>query len=296
MKKKKWDGKGQGTPLGHKIFIAIINTVGILPAYLMLFPACIKYAFFDKKTARAVISFRNNAHLRVGFFSVYRHVYAFGMSLVDKFAFLLMKNPPFRYTCIHEDYIVKALSDKKGVILLSAHIGNWELAGNLLKDRIQAPINTVVVDAEKEELQEATREATEKRRVNLLRVTNNGVDTVVEIMAALKRGEIVALLGDRILDQKSRKIEFLGKPAPFPTGPFAIAAATGAPIIPVFVMKTGLLNYTFEASPPIQITFESRKDRDARILEAMEKYVAICEKTARAYPLQWFNFYDFWEE
>lgn len=289
-----WDGKGKGSAAGNRFFIWLIRHAGILPAYLLLVPVCLKYALTDDKTRASLADFRNRIGLKTGFSSLYRHIFCFGMSLVDRMAFLLRRKSPFFFQCIHEDYITGAIAHGSGVILLGAHTGNWEVAGNLLVDRIQTPVNVVMLDAEREELQSVYQPATNHRRIRVIPMSANGLDTVVQAMACLRRNEILAVLGDRILDQQNEKVPFFGFTASFPKGPFVLAALTGAPIVPVFALKTGLLSYTFTAFEPIIIKCDSQSDRDSAIIQAMKSYVSILEKVAREHPYQWFNFFKFW--
>jgi predicted LPLAT superfamily acyltransferase len=82
----------------------------------------------------------------------------------------------------------------------------------------------------------------------------------------------------------------------FPVGPFAIGAATGAPIVPVMVTKTGLKKYVFKAYAPILFEGVTPGNRDKYIFTAMERYVGILEQVVKEKPYEWFNFYDFWKK
>jgi predicted LPLAT superfamily acyltransferase len=291
---EQWDGRGRGTPLGNRLFMTVVRWVGVLPAYLLLFPACLSYALFDRRARAGIVSLRNHLGLRLGRLSTYRHIYCFGMSLVDRFSFLLLDRSPFTYTCIHEDRIAQAAAAGKGVILLSAHVGNWEIAGNLLKDRLGVPINVMLLDAEREALQRIYRPALEQRRFRTIPFTPGSPDASVEMMARLRAGEIVCLLGDRLLEGRRERVGFLGAPAAFPVGAFALALASDAPVVPVFTIKTGLRHYTFSASEPIHIEAASRSHRDRALRDGLETFVGHLERMVRAHPYQWYNLYDFW--
>jgi predicted LPLAT superfamily acyltransferase len=294
MTQASWDGKGTGSAAGNKSFLWIIRHLGIVPAYLLLLPVCLSYALTDEKTKTALSAFRQKLGLESPLLPLYRHILSFGMSLVDRMAFLLRSKSPFTYDCINEEYITGTIAQGKGAILLGAHVGNWEVAGNLLVDRIQTPVHAIMLDAEREELQAVYRPAMDQRRIHIIPMSANGLDTVVQAMACIRKNEILALLGDRVLDQQSERIPFLGSPAAFPKGPFVLAALTGAPIIPVFALKKGLFHYRFVGYEPIVVKPDSEQDRDRAILQAMKTYVSILEKVTRENPFQWFNFYKFW--
>ena len=119
---------------------------------------------------------------------------------------------------------------------------------------------------------------------------------MVAVKNALNANGLVCMHGDRIAGQKGERHDFLGRKVTFPIGPFAVAALTGAPIIPVVVVKSGLFKYTFEAFEPMQCATGSREDRQKLIFSAMERYVGILESIVGKHPLQWFNFYDYFSE
>jgi predicted LPLAT superfamily acyltransferase len=296
MSTPQWDGKGKGSTLGNRLFMGCIRRCGVVPAYGLLFPACVSYALLDRGAKAALRSFRTHLGLRSGIVALYRHFYTFGMSLVDRFAFLMLRSPRFGYTCIGEEIITDELAKGGGAILLSAHVGNWELAGNLLHDRVKAPINVAMVDAEREALRQVYRPATDQRRLRIIGLGDDGLGAMVEINAALGRNELVGFLGDRVLPgAQGVSLPFLGENARFPQGPFVVALLSGAPIIPVFTLKTGLRRYTFRAHTPIHLPRVGRDKRDEVLRKAMMRYVATLESVVREHPYQWFNFYGFWD-
>lgn len=290
----QWDGRGKGSTAGNRFFMGLIRLTGVLPAYLFLFPAILSYVLFDRRVRDAVAQFRGRLGVRRSFGALYRHVYSFGMALVDRFAFLLSDRPPFKWTCIGEERISQLLRGGKGLILLSAHIGNWEIAGNLLRDRLGVPINVVLLDAEREALAAVYRDATDQRRFRTIAVSPGSSDASVEIVARLRGGEVVCMLGDRVLGGRSCRVPFLGETASLPIGPFAVALATGAPVLPVFVVKTGLRHYTFRASEPIELGVVAREERDRAISAGVARFARELESVCQRHPHQWYNFYDFW--
>jgi predicted LPLAT superfamily acyltransferase len=291
---RTWSGRGKGSSAGNRFFMAVIRCGGVLPAYFFLLFAVVGYALADRQVHGALAGLRRRLGLGCGLLARYRHLYCFGMNLVDRFSFLLLRRSPFRFTCVNEDLIRDALGAGKGVILLGAHLGNWEIAGNLLADRLSAEVNVVLLDAEAQALQQVYAPALAQRRVRLIPLSPGRPDASIDIVARLRAGQVVAMLGDRALGERSERLAFLGAAAAFPVGPFAVAAASGAPLIPVFALKTGLRRYTFVAHEAISIADVDRAGRDAAIGAAMRRYVRILEGVVRRHPHQWYNYYDFW--
>lgn len=294
--KLKWDGKAKGSALGNLIFRKIIETFGPFAAYALLGLVAWHYAIFDHAGIRALKKFRNNAGFKhTNIFHLFRHFYSFGMVLIDKVAFSIKKNPPFKFTFINENMISEALAQGKGVILLSAHIGNWEIIGNLLSDRLSTHIYAVLLDNEKQEIKEVFKEVAKSRRFMTINMTNNILDVIIPIKEALKNNGIVCFLADRFISSSKIKLHFFGEEAAFPTGPFEIAAITGAPILPVFSVKDSMTHFTAKSYPPITFEGVTRSNRNECIKEAMKSFISNMEREAKKHPYQWFNFFDVWE-
>ena len=112
--------------------------------------------------------------------------------------------------------------------------------------------------------------------------------TSLELVAALRRGEVVAVQPDRALGTCGDvPILFFGKPAPFPLGPFLLAAAVGVPMAPAFCLLGADHRYTVTVADPFDVP------RGAEV-EAARAWVALLEGVVREHPTQWFNFFDIW--
>jgi predicted LPLAT superfamily acyltransferase len=294
----KWDGKGKGSRLGNLIAMKIILFFGPLPAYGVVVMAALRYTLFDRVGIKALRKFRKAIGLKsTNIFHLHRHFCSFGFSLVDKFAFLTSRKPRFRYTCINEDAIAKILDEKgKGAILVSAHIGSWEIAGKLFTNRNKTRIHAIILDNEHEKLKEVYRKALDNREFSLIRVSPDSLDLMLPVKDALQKNEIICMSGDRVIGQTGVEIPFFGNRALFPAGPFQIAAITGAPVIPVFVVKDRMNHYTLKAFDPICFDNVTRENRADLVQQGMETFVGNLEEISRKYPYQWFNFYDIWTE
>jgi predicted LPLAT superfamily acyltransferase len=292
----QWDGQSKGSVLGTRIFLKLISVVGLYPAYCLLAPVSLYYVFREKESCRVIGYFRSRLGLPTNIFHLWRHFFSFGMSILDRYAFLSKSGSFFTMQIINEEAISQALSAGKGVILVGAHIGNWEIAGNLLQDRIQVPINYTMVDAEKPEISKAFGKAFDRRRATIIPINQDSMGLMLEILKALRGNEIVCMHGDRLFGGTGRTTQFLNRPVEFPIGPFAIAAATGAPVIPIFAVKKGLRTYEMKAFDPIEVTTTSERDKESCIGSALEQFVGILEQVSREHPYEWFNFYDFWGE
>jgi len=172
-----------------------------------------------------------------------------------------------------------------GVISLTAHVGNWELAGRLLAGRSARPTHVVVAPDEARELERWVRRDGEGVRF----VTRSRPTVSLELLAALRRGEVVGVQGDRALGTKGDvEVPFFGRPARFPLGPFLLASGVGAPLAPAFCLLGADYRYVVKVAEPFTAV---RGEAEA----AARVWVATLEAIVREYPTQWFNFFDIWD-
>jgi lauroyl/myristoyl acyltransferase len=176
------------------------------------------------------------------------------------------------------------LEDTSGVVSVTAHVGNWELAGRLLAGRTARRTHVVVAPEEVAGLERWVRRDGDGVRF----VARGPVAIGVELVAALRRGEVVALQGDRAIGtQGDLPIPFFGRPAPFPLGPFILARAAGVPVMAAFCLLERDDTYTVRIAPPITVERGGEAD-------AARRWVAFLEEVVREHPTQWFNFFDVW--
>jgi Kdo2-lipid IVA lauroyltransferase/acyltransferase len=195
------------------------------------------------------------------------------------------RRPPERLL----DYVASVsaspvLEDDIGVVSVTAHVGNWEMAGRLLAGRTRRRTHVVVAPEAVAGLERWVRRDGDGVRF----VARGPVGVGVELVAALRRGEVVALQGDRAIGtQGDALIPFFGRPAPFPLGPFILARAAGVPVVAAFCLLEPDDRYTVRIAPAV--TVERGQEVDVA-----RRWVAILEEVAREYPTQWFNFFDVW--
>jgi len=182
----------------------------------------------------------------------------------------------------------EALDDLRGgAVLLSAHVGSWELAGRLLARQRPRPTHVVVDGNEAPALARWVRRDGEGLRF----VPRTRPTLGLELVAALRRGDVVALHGDRALGSPGDlAVPFFGAPAGFPTGPFRLARAAGVPVVPAYcVLDPGDpgRRYRVIVKPPIAVPADGEP-------AALARWVVGLEDVVRAHPTQWFNFFDIW--
>lgn len=183
-----------------------------------------------------------------------------------------------------EHHLDAALAAGRGVVLLTAHLGNWELAGRLLSARGGRTAHVVLSAEQDRALEHYLRRDGPQLRF----VTRHHATSTLGLLAALRRAELVAMQADRPTGGRGDVlVPFFGEPAAFPLGPFVLARATGAAVVPAFCVMTAGGRYRLEVDPPIWV-------KPGEEQTALATTVAALERVIRAYPTQWFNFFDAW--
>ncbi|MCU0386261.1 MAG: lipid A biosynthesis acyltransferase [Flavihumibacter sp.] len=289
-----WQGRSQALPLGYRIFVVVLKRLGLTPAYALLRFVAAWYFLFSRKATRALnVYFKERLAYSRGKATraIYRTYYLFGQTLIDKVAVMAGLNTPFTYDFDGEEWLHQMVKDGKGGLLLSAHMGNWEIAGHLLK-RLKAPINVVMYDGEQEQIKAYLEKVTGGRNMKLI-IIREDLGHIFAINEALQRNELVCMHADRFLEgNKTISTQFLGKTANFPAGPFLLAASLQVPVSFVYAFKESNRHYHFFASEPVLYREGAKQER---IMKALQDFVMETEKKVSLYPSQWFNFYDFWK-
>ena len=195
------------------------------------------------------------------------------------------------------DYMIEALQGGKGVICITPHLGNWEIGGLLFSFK-GGRLNVLTLD-ERDRDTKSFREEMRRRsgiRNIYIHPKDDSPMAVIDAVKALRENEIVAMLGDRIETQKTMTFDFFGRKTPFPIGVAILAMATGAPVLPVFVVMEKSRKYRGIIEPPIHFDASSRENREAVIQRGMVKLIKKFEEYIEKYPDQWYNFYSYWKE
>lgn len=288
----RWQGKSSGSALGYKIFVTVLRSLGLQPAYALL--RLVSFYYFVFAPSRRFIRYYFQQRLaypsRVVSGLVYRNYYSFGQTLIDKIAVSSNMAHLFSFDFDGEEHLRSMVKEQKGGLLLSAHIGNWEAAGHLLQ-RLETNIHIVMFDGEQEQIKAYLEKITGGRKANII-VIKNDLSHIYAINEAFSKNELVCMHADRFVDgNKTLAVDFLGKTARFPAGPFVLATQFKVPVSFVFAMKESKTHYHFFATAP---RVWEGQDKKQAIADMSNAFAASMESMVRTYPEQWYNYYDFW--
>jgi predicted LPLAT superfamily acyltransferase len=298
-KTKHWSGTGKlrGGRRGIQFFLTVLRVFGLRFTYALLVPPAIYFSFASPDVP-ATMEFHRRVFGPQPWWKrrwlVFTHFYSFGQALVDRIAILAGNTRHFSFAFDGEQNLRSAAAEGKGVLLLTAHVGNWEVAGQLLS-RLGVPVNVTGFDLEVPEIRALLDRAQTGQKFQMIPLTGTATDAI-PLVAALRRGEVVAMAGDRAYGSPSARVPFLGGTASFPVGAYVLAAIADAPLVQVFSLRQRGGHYQFYGLPAVRPYRPPHQKRDAHLRQCTGQFAANLERIVKLDPLQWYNFFPFWDE
>jgi predicted LPLAT superfamily acyltransferase len=186
-----------------------------------------------------------------------------------------------------------------GAILITAHMGNYDVAAPLFAQKIHKPIHLVRTPERERESQEFEKDKRDRQVTGnfVIHYNEPGNMLAVTLAHAISAGGIVAIQGDRILfDVSPMKVAFKdGVDWQVPRGPFMLAMVAKVAIHPVFIIRMGWRRYRIQAEPAIEIPSHDR-ERDRVQAEAAAQWTSVMRRVAESHWHQWFVFEDLFQE
>lgn len=288
---KEWAGTTYGNGWMHKWLIRMLRlcNVKVFYAFVAVFvvPVCLVvnpgrrtiYRYFRERWGLSPIK---------ALWKTYRNFCLFGQVVVDKFAMYAGKRFDVEIEG-YEEFRSRA-ARPEGFMQLSAHIGNYEIAGYTLTSKKR--LNALVFAGEKASVMNNRNRLFDRNNINMIGIRSD-MGHMFEINNALGNGEIVSMSADRMFGSaKSVTRTFLGGEAELPMGPFAVATSRGVDVIAVNVMKVAATKYRIYVTALDYDKAATRKEQTQQLSRA---YVAELERMLRMYPEQWYNYYEYWK-
>lgn len=286
----EWEGKSKGTVTGYRIFIFLIKHAGLNAAYTLLAFVAFYYFIFNRSQTRVIYNYFREKHKQGIFQSLvntYRNNFVFGQTIIDRVAIAAGLENRFTYEFDGVENIHQLAKDDSAGIMISAHVGNFELAQHFMHG-FDKKIYLVTTDEERRAIKSLLDSVMAKPKVEFI-IVNEDLSHIFEINKVIEDKQMICFTGDRYFpNTKTLGTELLGETARFPAGTFLISSRLKTPVLFVYVMRERNRHYHLYAR---KAEFTSR---DAHSL--LNAYTDSIEKILEKYPLQWFNYYDFWKK
>jgi predicted LPLAT superfamily acyltransferase len=291
---KSWTGRLRGGRIGNTLFTAVIRSPLYVLTPVILFFVSFYFIFASPVGTRASFELADRlgrgGNLWRRFFFLWRHNYMYGTLLVDRFAIVAGKAD--RYTFERPDpAVIAPLEQGRGMIFLTAHLGSWDVMGQMLVVKRSIPVNLVMHVG----LQPELRALIERGRQFKVIETDGSPATAAALLERLSEGEIVAMMGDRVHEAAGVEVEFLGGTVRIPAGPFALAAMARAPMVYAFAVRSGPRRYRFVAEPVGELRYTDRRNKQNDHKRWAQAFATRLEELVREDPFQWGNFFSVWE-
>ncbi len=282
--------------LGHLFFYIMLRIGGQFLAYLFLYPVIFFYVLFSSKIHKNASPyfrrrFPNHGWLRLRV-DVFNNVLSFGKILVDRGWMGLNPDVELTGSFTDSEKLREIIRKKKGVVVLLAHVGNWQTS----LVRLQA------LDVDVHALMEFDVERVSKHFFELRGETPfNIIDVhgfmggMIEATTALQQGGLVMMMADRMHKGRAEKVDFLGAQVRFPVAAYHLAATAGAPVVILFSAKTGKKTYAMGLWD-IMYPGQKGKNREDELKECADRFSTALERFVEQYPYQWYNFFDIWQQ
>ena len=225
--------------------------------------------------------------LRASWYTYVNHC-LFAQVVVDRFAFFAGKR--FKLDIDGYEYFQQLELETKGFVILSSHIGCYEVAGYSLISKSKR-FNALVFGGEKATVMKGRQEALSEHNIRMIPVRED-MSHLFIVNEALSNNEIMSMPADRIVGSaKVVKVNFFGETASLPAGPFSVTTMNGFDALAVNVMKISAKRYKVYVT---RLSYDTQVPRMQQMQQLANCYVEELERRVRQYPSQWFNFYDFW--
>jgi predicted LPLAT superfamily acyltransferase len=301
-----WASIGETTFVaGIRVLWVVHRVLGRLPFRLCLWPVVLVYWVCSGSARRASLQYLQRieaAHhvlgRKPGWRDTLRHFLSFGETLLDK---LLAISGRYRFERLQvegREALQAQVRSGRGALIVTAHVGCLELCRALADRDGQGFALTVLVHTlHAQRFNRLLQRLDPGSGVRLRQVTEVDASTAVTLAECIERGELVAIVGDRVPVRASKTVTlpFLGAEAPFPVGAYVLASLLKCPLFFMGCVRDGEGHLVRFERLAEQVTLP-RAQRDGAIRVLATAYVQRLEALLRRSPFDWFNFFAFWDQ
>jgi len=228
----------------------------------------------------------------------FQHYRAFALSIFDRLVLWFGREDAFDFRVEGRDLFERLLRPDRGAIVVGAHLGSFD-ALRALAEHDGRTVNVIMFTRHAPRINAVFRELSPRAQLRVIHADPDSIDSVLRIKSAVRRGEIVALLGDRVEPgdrDRSCEVELLGGRVELPTSPYLLAGLLGCPIFFMVALRESGGRYRVFAELLAERVELPRDEREKRVADLVAAYAGRLERHCTRAPLQWFNFYDYWQE
>ncbi len=289
-------GRSYGTRFGVAFFVTAGRLIGLRGAYFLLYFIVPYYTFLRPSIRRAAFPYltrRFPERSRLGLeLCLWRQVMEFARTMVDQALAGITDSGTFDLLVDRQPELKRLLADDHGLVLVLAHVGNWRSLMPLLGISGKT-VNAILHRDPEEPISVTWSDPRSQGTLNVID-PSSPFGGLVEAVAALERGEIVAIMGDRSWGGRTVGVPFLGGTVRLPVSPYALARLSGARLVAIVSTRLGLGRCGLYFDEILAPSAAEGRSRDFERMAAT-RYAAFMEAFLRRFPYSWFNFFDMWD-
>lgn len=297
--KEHWSQKKErGSEWGMLFCLWCYRILGKRVLYALLYPIIGWFFLFASSARRESKRYLAQVFNKTpGNADIFQHFMSFGRATVDKFS---AWNGDIQRSDVEfpdREILVQQAASNKGAVILTSHLGNVDMCRALVNSVPGIHLNVLLFTHHAENINRVLQRVNPDAGLEIIQISDVGPDTAMLLHDKVQRGEFVVIAADRTSPTSMHRVstaDFLGKPAAFPQGPFILAALLECPVYLLFALQTGQQYKIFLEPFAGQLTFP-RRQRNTLLDVAIGRYAARLEHYCRLAPLQWFNFFNFWQ-
>lgn len=297
MKQQWLERPEAGTTFGYQLLSAFAQLCGRSAARLVLYPITLYFLIRRGPERRASRTYLTRVRGRpASLWQVARHIHCFAAVILDRAFLLFERFKRFDIRVYGLDDLRSAWARQQGVLVFGSHLGSFEALRVLAQLRPDVKVRVVLDVEQNPALSRVLNALNPALARSIINARREGMTTALAIKEALEEKALVTLLVDRARPGNEVVLcDFLGHPAPFPVGPWQLAAALKVPVVLCFGLYRGGNRYDLHFETFADTLAVERTRREAHLREVTARFVERLAHYARDAPYNWFNFYDFWQ-
>ena len=285
-----------GSDWGMGFVARLALRLGRRPVHILLRLVALYYFLFHPAVRRRSRDFLQTVGAAAGWRAVYRNLLRFAECTLDRVFFLRGDVGALELRHHGHDHLDNLARHGRGAIVLGAHLGSFESL-RCLGQASKLPLHIVADVRNAGRMQKLLSRLVPSEKLRFIDAGGSAAELASEVRAAVDRGELVAILADRVSGPRTVVVPFLGRQVHFPAGPFLVAAVLGCPVYLAFGLYFAPRRYELYCEPladGIQLPRHlARAGRNAAMASVVASYAARLEHYCRLAPDNWFNFFDF---
>jgi predicted LPLAT superfamily acyltransferase len=303
----RWDQIAErGSLWGIRFGVRCYRVLGRWPFAVVLHGVVAYLYLTDRRGRRASRAYlqrlwsspegRASLSRRPGPWQSFLHYRALALVVVDRVALWSGRGDGFEFEVHGGEHVERLARERRGAIVVGAHLGSFD-ALRLLAERQRTTVNALMFTAHAQRINAVFRELSPSAEARVIQVDPGSVQAVFEIRERVRRGELVAILADRVEPGERRRtsrVPFLGENVELPQAPFLLAGVLDCPVLLMLALRRDAGRYEVFTELLAERVCLPRREREKAVEELLTAYAARLEHYCQRAPTQWFNFYDYW--